>query len=60
MMGKLLRGKWGGLRKWQEEFGEERGKELWLEARRHKRKRTLTVLSGIPVIGAIARVFLKV
>jgi hypothetical protein len=53
-------GKWKGLRKWKEEFGPELGKELWLEARRHKRKRTLKMLEGVPVIGAIAKLILKV
>lgn len=53
-------GKWKGLKKWKAEFGDERGEELWLEARRHKRKRTLTILGGIPVIGALARIFLKI
>jgi hypothetical protein len=43
-------GKWKGLEKWEEEFGEKEGKKFWLEARRHKRKRTIEIiktLSGI-------------
>jgi hypothetical protein len=53
-------GKWKGLDAWIDRFGEVRGKELWLEARRHKRKRTLTILSGIPVIGGIFKLLFKV
>jgi hypothetical protein len=53
-------GKWKGLKDWKREFGNKRGKELWLEARRHKRKRTLTILSGIPVVGGIFKLLFKV
>jgi hypothetical protein len=45
---------------WVEKFGEKEGKKLFLEQQRHRRKRTLTILSGIPVIGAIAKLILKV
>ena len=48
-------GKWKGLKKWQEEFGEERGKDLWLEARKHKRRRTIEIIKTLSGIGFLLK-----
>jgi hypothetical protein len=52
-------GKWKGLKKWQKEFGEEKGQKLWLEARRAKRKRTLEIVKTLSGIGFLLKLLGK-
>ena len=52
-------GKWKGLKKWQAEFGEKEGKKLWLEARRHKRKRTVEIIKTLSGLGLLLRLLGK-
>ena len=51
----VVMGKWKGLKRWQEEFGEKEGKKHWLEARKHKRRRTIEIIKTLSGIGFLLR-----
>jgi len=51
----VVMGKWKGLAKWKAEFGEKRGQELWIEARRARRKRTLETIKALSGIGFLLK-----
>ena len=50
-------GKWKGLKKWKAEFGEKKGRELWLEARRGRRKRTIESIKMVANLATFGTLF---
>jgi len=51
----VVMGKWKGLKDWKAEFGDKRGRELWLEARKHKRRRTIEIIKTLSGIGFLLK-----